>query len=388
MVSRSNLAACDNHLRLNRMGRMLVCQRMDSANHPTGSNAPQNHPRKKRGVVFIVVIASIAIHLLAGGILAVIKITEVLKKEAEFEAPPVQAVKPPPPPPPPPPTAQRTQKSMPRPAPLVAQNPQDMAVPAIEIDRSQVNMLSGRGFGGGLGEIGGGVIETFSSFRFYGMEASGSNFAVIMDMSGSAKAVFADISRELIKTLDAIQGQNANFMLIFFGGREGGRPKEGKDFRGLDFWYPTGVSGTEWLSGSGNAIRRLRNQLQSAVASGSSTQGGSADGMGEAGFFFRQGTQFWGALDAAFSLDPPPDSVFLLVEPRVAFQDTRFTQMSYGWYQKFGKPKPANTKVYVVLSTPKSAGANMDSIRLMVNLLNGGKLNDKKIDELITFTSE
>ncbi len=136
------------------------------------SDHPNHLPpaRKKRGAVFIVIVISIAVHLLAGGVLAVIKITEVLKKEADFEAPPLEAVKPPPPPPPPPPTTSRTQKSMPRPQPLAAQNPLSLDVPTIEIDRSNLNMLSGRGFGGGLGSIGGGVLDTanfnITSFGF------------------------------------------------------------------------------------------------------------------------------------------------------------------------------------------------------------------------------
>lgn len=128
---------------------------------PYSPNIDPSRPiRKKRGAVFTVIVVSIAAHLLAGGVLAVIKITEVLQREAEFEAPPLEAIKPPPPPPPPPPTTQRTQKSMPRPQPLAAQNPLNMEVPTIEIDRTNLNMLSGRGFGGGLGQIGGGVLDT------------------------------------------------------------------------------------------------------------------------------------------------------------------------------------------------------------------------------------
>ena len=62
--------------------------------------------KKKRSAVFIVIVASIAVHILAGLGLAAIKIIEVLQPEPEFEAPPVVENKPPPPPPPPPPTNQ------------------------------------------------------------------------------------------------------------------------------------------------------------------------------------------------------------------------------------------------------------------------------------------
>lgn len=146
--------------------------------------------KKKRGAVFIVIAVSIAVHLLAGGVLAVIKITEVLKKEAEFEAPPLEAVKPPPPPPPPPPTTTRTQKSMPRPQPLAAQNPLNLDVPTIEIDRTNLNMLSGRGFGGGLGSIGGGVLDTanlnITSFGF-DKQVEGTLAGTLFDFKTSRK---------------------------------------------------------------------------------------------------------------------------------------------------------------------------------------------------------
>ena len=124
--------------------------------------------KKKRGAVFTVIVISIVVHVLGLGGLAAIKIIEVLQPEPEFEAPPVEAVKPPPPPPPPPPTTKRAQRSMPRPQPLAAQNPQNMNVPAIEINNSNLTIGGGRGFGGGLGELGGAVAESIriTSFGF------------------------------------------------------------------------------------------------------------------------------------------------------------------------------------------------------------------------------
>ncbi|MGJ8654764.1 MAG: hypothetical protein ACSHX8_16000 [Opitutaceae bacterium] len=124
--------------------------------------------KKKRSAVFIVVAASIAAHVLAGLGLAAVKIIEVLQPEAEFEAPPVVAVKPPPPPPPPPPTTKRAQRSLPRPQPLLAQNPQNLDVPAIEMNDSNLTIGGGRGFGGGLGALGGGVADSIriTSFGF------------------------------------------------------------------------------------------------------------------------------------------------------------------------------------------------------------------------------
>lgn len=152
------------------------------------SHPPKKNTKNKKRAVLIVLSASIAVHLLAGGVLAVIKITEVLQKEAEFEAPLLEPVEPPPPPPPPPPTTSRTQKSMPRPQPLAAQNPQDMDVPSIAIDKSNLNMLSGRGMGGGLGQIGGGVMDSLRSIELFGTEVATGGIGLVLDVSGSAHA--------------------------------------------------------------------------------------------------------------------------------------------------------------------------------------------------------
>lgn len=51
--------------------------------------------KKKRSAVFIVIVVSIAVHVLAGMGLAAVKIIEVLQPEPEFEAPPIVEVKPP-----------------------------------------------------------------------------------------------------------------------------------------------------------------------------------------------------------------------------------------------------------------------------------------------------
>ncbi|MFP4260365.1 MAG: VWA domain-containing protein [Opitutales bacterium] len=177
--------------------------------------------KKKRGAVFIVIVASVAAHVLVGGVLAAIKVVEVLQKEAEFEAPPLEAAEPPPPPPPPPPTTQRTQKSMPRPQPLAAQNPQNLDVPAIEIDKTRMNMLSGRGFGGGLGQVGGGVLDTFN-MDFFGMEMSGNDVVFVIDMSGSMilkqRGIdgYEVVAKEVEKALEEMQG--VKFNVIAFGG--------------------------------------------------------------------------------------------------------------------------------------------------------------------------
>ena len=127
--------------------------------------------KKKRSAVFVVIIVSIAVHVVGIGGLAAIKIIEVLQPEQEeFEAPPVVPIKPPPPPPPPPPTTKRAQRSLPRPQPLAVRNPQNMSVPSIEMNSSNVTVGGGRGFGGGLGDVGGAVSDalrlTITSFGY------------------------------------------------------------------------------------------------------------------------------------------------------------------------------------------------------------------------------
>ena len=122
--------------------------------------------KKKRSAVFIVIVASIAVHVLAGLGLAAVKIIEVLQPEPEFEAPPIVEMKPPPPPPPPPPTTKRSQRSLPRPQPLAVKNAQNTNVPAIEMNDANLTVGGGRGFGGGLGSLGGAVADSLRITSF------------------------------------------------------------------------------------------------------------------------------------------------------------------------------------------------------------------------------
>lgn len=247
--------------------------------------------KKKRGAVFIVVVASVAAHLLAGGVLAVIKITEVIQKEAEFEAPPLEAVEPPPPPPPPPPTTKRTQKSMPRPQPLAAQNPQNLDIPAIEIDKSRLNMLSGRGFGGGLGSIGGGVLDTFN-MDFFGHSMSGNNVVFVIDMSGSMVKKerglegYETVANEVTKAVGEMQG--VKFNVVAFGGTV-----ETFEERFVTSDRRSNEQVSNWLK-----ERDPRNALpDGATKAKSSHWKGYKNGR-------HQGTKAGRALEAAFELNP------------------------------------------------------------------------------------
>lgn len=350
---------------------------------------PPSVVRKKRGVAFIVIVASIAVHLLVGGVLAVIKITEVLKKEAEFEAAPLEAVKPPPPPPPPPPTTQRTQKSMPRPQPLAAQNPQNMEVPTIEIDRSNLNMLSGRGFGGGLGDIGGGVMDAITSIQFFGMESSGGKVAILFDATHSGAGVFPIASEELIKTINQVNSAaGANLAVLYFGGRSGGhvvlRNKEGIE---KDFWYPRGVK-SGWLSAGDPAFKKIISELRRVQENpGKAKVKAFSDYEKNENAFFLLGTNYWGALNEAYSLKPPPDTIYLIVEPRIAFPSVGEVDEAFERFKDFGRSRPSGTKVIFVATAPKDrmvkGNGLYDATVRALELINGGSLSDKEIKDML-----
>lgn len=156
--------------------------------------------KKKRSTVFLVILATIVVHVFALGGLAAIKIIEVLQPEPEFEAPPVVAVKPPPPPPPPPPTSKRSQRSLPRPQPLAVQNPLDMSVPSIEINNSHLSIGGGRGFGGGLGQLGSAVAD---SIRI-------TSFGYDQAMNGTLEGTLYDLKRDPTgKSLGTFEDGNA-----------------------------------------------------------------------------------------------------------------------------------------------------------------------------------
>jgi hypothetical protein len=342
--------------------------------------------KKKRGAVFVVIVASIAVHLLAGGVLAVIKITEVLQKEPEFEAPPLEAVEPPPPPPPPPPTTQRTQKSMPRPQPLAAQNPQNMDVPAIEIDRSNLNMLSGRGFGGGLGDIGGGVMDSFTSIKFFGMESSGGNVAILFDATHSGAGVFPRASEELIKTIKQVdKAAGAQLAVMYFGGKEGGhvllRNEEGVE---KDFWYPRGVK-EGYLSAGDPALKKIIKELEDVGENirSAMVRDRAAYEKNENAFFLL-GTNYWGALNEAYGLKA--DTVYLIAEPRIAFPSVGKVEQAFERFEEYGRRKPSNTKV-IIIATAK--GDRLDegkpayiSTMRALELINGGDLSEKEKKDL------
>ena len=180
--------------------------------------------KKKRSAVFIVILASIAVHVLAGLGLAAVKIIEVLQPEPEFEAPPVVEMKPPPPPPPPPPTSKRAQRSLPRPQPLAVKNAQNTSVPAIEMNDANLTVGGGRGFGGGLGSLGGAVADSLR-ISFFGVESDIYDVVFVVDMSGSMVLEqrglegFRKVVDELVESLEGMERGAGTFNVIAFSGK-------------------------------------------------------------------------------------------------------------------------------------------------------------------------
>lgn len=330
----------------------------------------------------MVLMVSLILHIVAIIIFGTIKfVSEVLREETVFEAAPIEQpeyqVN----------IQQRTKSTPPPRPPAIAVNrPSDLDVPALDIDlnveSSAVYGRSAGGFGGGLA----GVRDMAVDVNFFGASASGTNFAVLMDMTQSGRGVFEATRAELLKTLKTIKSSNANFMLIYFGGRDAGHVAGTKDFTKSDFWFPRGISGRRWLEGSGGDINKIVRELEAVNIRDQSTYTGSAAKMDEGGIFFRLGTQYWGAMNAAFSLNPPPSTVFFLVEPRIALPNVNTVKRSWEWYGKFGKRKPRETEVHFIVGKPKK-DVNVEAVELMVNLIHGGNLSQNKIESLITYTN-
>jgi hypothetical protein len=168
---------------------------------------PLRNP-KKRGAVFIVIVVSVGVHLLGLGIFGVIKIVETISPPPVFEAAEVVEPVAPPPPPPPQPTIKRTQRSLPRPQPLAVQNPQNMAVPAIQMQESDISF--GRGVGGGLGEFGGGMMDRVNLSQF------GFDQALEGTLTGTLFDFKRDSSGQTVRNLPAMRRKTNMALIPFF----------------------------------------------------------------------------------------------------------------------------------------------------------------------------
>jgi hypothetical protein len=343
--------------------------------------------KKSRSALVMVLIVSLGLHIVAIVIFGTIKfVSDVLREETVFEAAPVELqpqkepeyqVN----------IQQRNQSTPPsQPPTIVVNNPSELDIPALNIDvnvdSSSVYGRGGGGFGGGLE----GVRNMAIDIEFFGATASGTNFAVLLDCTHSGADVFEEAREELFQTFRTIKQSNAKFMLIYFGGGQAGHVVGNKDFTGKDFWYPKGVSEGEWLDGDSVKINSIIRELRAVDPRAPGVKVRHADQLGVNGGFFVVLTQYWGAMDAAFSMRPPPSTVFFMVEPSIAFPNVKTVKRSWEWYQEYGRRKPSDTEVQFIVSARGKAVKDVEALRLMVNLVHGGDLSEKEINDLITYT--
>jgi hypothetical protein len=145
--------------------------------------------KKSRSALALVIMVSLALHIVALVIFGTIKfVTEVMREETVFEAatiaPPAQAkleytVN----------IQQRNESTPPpRPPTIVVNNPSELNIPTLDID---VNVDSSSVFGRSAGGFGGGiqgVREMAITADMFGAQITATNLGVVLDVSGSAHA--------------------------------------------------------------------------------------------------------------------------------------------------------------------------------------------------------
>jgi hypothetical protein len=195
-----------------------------------------------------------------------------------------------------------------------------------------------------------------------------------------------------MKTLEMMKSNAAaRLSVIYFGGRTGGHlalPGKGEKQQNplkKDFWYPKGVRDGIWFSANSREAESMVSELKSVNPKAKNAKVKTARELNKKDAFFVLGTQYWGAFNAAYTLDPPPDTVYFMVEPGVAFPNVGVVRKSFDVAMKYGLNKPEKTKVYFVVAKPKSSVKDKKALYLMVNLMHGGKLSQREIDALIIY---
>ncbi len=339
--------------------------------------------------LFIVVAVSLGLHILGLVIFGTFKIVEsIVREEQAFEAPPIVEV----PQEQPEYTVnleQRNQSSAPpRPNPIVVDSP-DVTIPALNIDVTIANSSS---YGRGTGGFGTGTIDmremVIADLEFFGAKATGSNVVMILDATHSGAGIFNETRQELFKTIEQMKGTDAQYAVIYFGGRVAGHVVNKNidvDPTKEDFWYPRGVSNRKWLTADSDDTGKVIEQLKGVDPRSKESKVATAKDLKKPEQFFVLGTQFWGAVNDAFRMKPAPNTIFFMVEPSVAFPSLETAKKSYAWFEKHGRRKPSETSVQFIIGK-MPAGDKLAALRYMVNELNGGKLSDSEIDKRITPT--
>jgi hypothetical protein len=137
-------------------------------------------------------------------------------------------------------------------------------VPAIEINNSDLSIGGGRGFGGGLGQLGGAVADSLR-ISFFNIESGTDRDLFVIDMSGSMvfeeRGIkgFETVVDEFVATLEKMKGVGT-FNLIAFSGKvdkfeeSGFLPVDGRSIRRAQEWLmdrdPAKASGGKPITGA------------------------------------------------------------------------------------------------------------------------------------------
>jgi hypothetical protein len=140
-----------------------------------------------------------------------------------------------------------------------------------------------------------------------------------------------------------------------------------------------------WFSANSREADSMVAQLKGVDPSAKTSKVKIAGQLNKEGAFFVLGTQYWGAFNEAFSLDPAPDTIYFMVEPSIAFPNSGLVKQSFAVAKKYGLQKPEKTKIYFVVGGPKSSVKDKKALYLMVNLMHGGRLSQREIDKLIIY---
>lgn len=162
--------------------------------------------KKSRSALASVLLVSLALHVVAIAVFGTIKlVSEVFREETVFEAAPIA----PPPQKEPEYTVNLKQQTRdtppPRPPTIVVNNPNELDIPALDIDVNvESNSVYGRGgggFGGGLA----GIREMTITANLFGKQIEANKLGVILDVSFSTHNVLSAVIDEIQKSFpDAI----------------------------------------------------------------------------------------------------------------------------------------------------------------------------------------
>lgn len=258
--------------------------------------------------------------------------------------------------------------------------------PAPSVVGEVKGLLAGTGGSGG-GAGGGGL-------SFFGAVAKGERVAFLFDTTWSGSGPVFEANRaEWLKTFSQMRTRKgAQFYLVYFSGCQGGHLgipghlNSGRDnpLR-TDFRFPLGADHNWWVSAGSDNAEKIADQLKAIDPNGKVPY---ERGLSSPDRFFVRGTQFFGALNNALTLDPQPSMIFILIEANIAFPSVELVDRSFENYRKFNGAPLGAVPVHLILGNTRSNVQDMKALKHAVNLLNGGGLSDAEIDKQMTFAGK